>query len=384
MTDSVENTEIEGRKEAAFRVDFSPIPRVAATAEGYLRGEAVVTRTGVFTYRNNDGSVRRELRHPADVFHADSLASLKMIPLTVDHPTQGLVTAENSESLSVGMTGENSRVDNSEIIAPFTVTHKRGIAAVKAGKKELSLGYSLDLVREDGVYNGEAYTHRQTNIKYNHLAIVDNARAGRTARINMDGFAVQDSQTANEDVTMTEKTLAKVNLDGLVYEASPEVARALEKAQADLAKVRTDSENEKAELQRNADKLQARVDEMQADVEKHKALNTDEAIGARVTAKLALIEKAKRIINKDSGDLTRLSDRSVMVEAIQHRHPDIKLDGKSDDYIQARFDSIVDSLPDECAANQRQATGVKPGATVNADSVEETRSALENMYKGAK
>mgnify|MGYP000088398843 FL=1 len=38
------------------------------TDEGFLKTTAITTRTGVFTYKNLDGSLRKELRHPDDVF----------------------------------------------------------------------------------------------------------------------------------------------------------------------------------------------------------------------------------------------------------------------------------------------------------------------------
>ena len=42
----------------------------------------------------------------------------------------------------------------------------------------MSLGYNLDLIEEPGEWNGEKYDAIQTNIRINHLAIVDKARAG--------------------------------------------------------------------------------------------------------------------------------------------------------------------------------------------------------------
>ena len=69
------------------------------TDEGYIRAHAVVTRTGVFLYKNADGSTRRELRHPDDVWNEDSIATMDLIPVTNGHPSEKLVTAENSKRL---------------------------------------------------------------------------------------------------------------------------------------------------------------------------------------------------------------------------------------------------------------------------------------------
>lgn len=68
----------------------------------------------------------------------------------------------------------------------FIYFNKDAIEAIKRGKQELSLGYTLDVIEELGIYNGEKYTHRQKNVDYNHLALVNQGRAGRTARVNLD------------------------------------------------------------------------------------------------------------------------------------------------------------------------------------------------------
>jgi hypothetical protein len=42
-----------------IRFDSVRLPKMTKTKEGYLRGEAVVSRTGVFKYRNADGCAPR-------------------------------------------------------------------------------------------------------------------------------------------------------------------------------------------------------------------------------------------------------------------------------------------------------------------------------------
>lgn len=77
------------------------------TEEGFIKARAIVTRTGVFLYKNADGTIRKELRHPDDVWQLDSLESMKMIPIVNGHPTERLVTSENAKRLSIGFTGGN-------------------------------------------------------------------------------------------------------------------------------------------------------------------------------------------------------------------------------------------------------------------------------------
>ncbi len=48
---------------------------------------------------------------------------------------------------------------------------------------ELSPGYTAKYVEEHGEYNGEKYDFMQEDIKYNHLAIVENGRSGKDVKI---------------------------------------------------------------------------------------------------------------------------------------------------------------------------------------------------------
>ncbi|MEM3318763.1 MAG: DUF2213 domain-containing protein, partial [Thermoplasmatales archaeon] len=146
--------------------------------EGYIKANAIVTRTGIFIYQNQDGSIRKELRHPTHVWEDQSLESLKMIPITNGHPKERMVTPENFKKLAIGYTGETIKKDDENILANLVITDQEGIdAVIKNGRKELSLGYLVDLDETPGVYEGEKYDAMQTNIRYNHLAIVDKARA---------------------------------------------------------------------------------------------------------------------------------------------------------------------------------------------------------------
>jgi hypothetical protein len=210
---------------------------------------------------------------------------------------------------------------------PLTVTHKDGIEAINQGKQELSLGYTLELVQEDGVYEGENYTHRQTDIVYNHLAIVSQARAGRAARLNLDGVSVQP---VNEETTMK-----KVNIDGIEYDAAPEVANALTKAQT-----------RSGELQTALDKTQANLDqanEKAAGLQKQ--LEEAPKLADLVEKRLGLVTKAARIDGTKAEALLKLdSDRAIMEAALKAAVPSIVLEGKSDDYVSARFDAVLEGL----------------------------------------
>lgn len=314
-----------------IRVDKIVIPKLTVTKEGYLRGDAIVTRTGVFKYMNADGTTRLELRHPDDILKQDSLDTLKSIPVTNDHPKE-LVTTDNVDKLLVGMTGETVKLDGNSILATLTITHKDAINIVNKGKQELSLGYKVDVIEEDGEYEGEKYTHRQTNVDYNHLAIVEVARAGRSARINLDGALIQvDNLIDKEDSYMIEKD----------KETEVETAAQKESDETLAEEKESDKETKKDAEEVKLDKALALIDQLKAENIKLKSINIDSIIAEKVIARISLLDKVSKVIKLDT-EMSLKSDRMIMETVITNFDHDIKLDEKSDAYIEGRFDAIIE------------------------------------------
>lgn len=317
-----------------LRFDKVFIPKVENTPEGFLQGEAIVTRLGVFKYFNADGSERLELRHPDDVLHPDSLATLRSKPITEDHPNV-MVTSENVDSFMVGLTGEDVKVDENLISTSLTITHKKAITAINNGKREFSLGYTLDTIPEEGVYNNEKYTYRQTNIRYNHLALVDAGRAGRAARINFDSVDFQnilfqgDELTNEKGSNMTTKE--KINKDDLTKE------------------IQVDSEAN-LDVQIRFDKMQASIDHLRTENAELKAARVDSIINERVEQRFNILNKASKVINIDN--LSDKSDREIMEAVILAKDVNLDVAEKHNAYVEGRFDAIVESVGDESIAQQ--------------------------------
>lgn len=82
----------------------------ARTDEGFLKGRAVVKNVGVFLYQDGKGGIRRELRLPEEIFAPASVDSLKLKPITINHPSEE-VTSENVRKYQVGSTGGNPSAD---------------------------------------------------------------------------------------------------------------------------------------------------------------------------------------------------------------------------------------------------------------------------------
>jgi hypothetical protein len=174
---------------SSYRYDAGQLGKARLDHTGNLIVNGTLTRTGVFEYRRADGSVRRELRHPDEVFSEASLESAVQAPVTLGHPPKP-VTPDTFRNYAVGNTGDTVKTDGQTLSAMLTIRDAGAIAAVlgKGGKpvRELSCGYTADVIEEPGSWNGERYDLRQVNIRYNHVAIVQRGRAGRVARLHID------------------------------------------------------------------------------------------------------------------------------------------------------------------------------------------------------
>lgn len=358
----------------SIRFDKSQMSNVTKTPEGFLKVAAPVSRTGIFKYTNLDGTTRKELRTPEEVFKADSLASLHMKPVTNDHP-QGLVSPADVKRLAVGSLGETvTRVvaDGQDIVqATFIVNDAAAVKMIEDGKRGLSLGYSCDLIPAPAgaLFNGDSYDFIQTNIQYNHLAIVNEGRAGAVARINMDGNEeyVEDQKTPTQEVPM----LVKVKIDGIEYDAAQEVANALsrtttraDEAEAKIVAVKADLD--KAAAERDAQKERA-----------DKADAKDNT--AEVQARIALLRKAESHVSEDvKANLDSMSELEIKKAVIVALSPEVKLDAATPEYIAARFDVSLEIAAnkkpaDDSGSHQRQV--VKTPA-VNKDSEDDTDPAV--------
>ena len=74
------------------RIDSISIDGTYYTEEGYLVDHPIVTTCGIFEYKNEDGSTRRELRLPEEVFAKESLESYKGQPIIITHDAGEVVT----------------------------------------------------------------------------------------------------------------------------------------------------------------------------------------------------------------------------------------------------------------------------------------------------
>lgn len=308
------------------------------TDEGFIRDSPVIGRTGILKYRNPDGTTRNEYRPPEEAFNADSLATLNGKPITVGH--HGMVNDKNwNRSAPVGTVMGAGKEDGNNIRADVVIYN------LPTNARELSCGYTCDLDMTPGTApDGQHYDAIQRNIKYNHLAIVNRARAGSVARLNMDGDEIFEEEKENNN-------MAKIRLDsGIEYEAAPEVIVAYEKAQTDLK-----------ENQTKMDSLQAKYDTLLAESEKVKKEHEDELKKAKETFDEAVKSRVEMLATAKKFEIEKadeMSDKDIKTAIIKKVHGDsLNIDGKSDEYINACFDMAKDKeiKHEDSLAQQRKA-----------------------------
>ncbi len=263
------------------RLDSIPLNQTYYTAEGYLVDRPVVTSTGIFEYIEANGSKRRELRLPEDVFDPESLKSYRGKPIIITHEA-GLITKDNVGEEEIGTIMSEGYRSGEDVRAEVIIHDTDKMKA--AGLKALSLGYNLDLEETPGMWNGQHYDAIQRNIRINHLALVADARAGERARLNIDSRDAKNSKgaqgmkktrkTTHGDSILTDEELAKAIEDYKKRRAQSAVAKEdADEPEKEVPVVSAEPENvpEKAEpkpdAEDDADAITSKVEAVKANKE---------------------------------------------------------------------------------------------------------------------
>lgn len=326
------------------RLDYGTLGKVRRTPQGGVIAPARLTRTGVFRYLNHDGTERRELRLPEEVFKADSLATLADAPVTDGHPAEP-VTTKNFSKFSRGHMRGDAKADGKFVAAELTLQDADLIAKVERGDlREVSCGYTCRLEYTSGEYEGERYDAIQRDIEHNHIALVHKGRAGREVSLRLDAAEQVDSSESgsrrHDAGDERKQPMAVYRIDGVDYEVgSPQFLQALEKRSARI-------DGELVEVKAKAEKLEGERDglktKLDASEKALKAATDPAAIAAAVKARVDL-EQDARAIGGDEMKLDGLTDREVMVKAIKHVDADFEPGERSDDYIRGRFETLAET-----------------------------------------
>lgn len=384
------------------RFDSIPLSETYFTPEGYLIDNPILTRVGIFEYHNPDGTIRRELRLPEEVFATESLASYKGKPVILTHEA-GLVDVDNVQQEHIGTILSEGMQDGENVRAQIVI---HDAESLDYGLRELSLGYTQTPEETPGVWNGQHYDAIQRNIQINHLALVEKARAGEQARLNIDG----EEQGGNQMSKARKDGLTPEEIATLVAEYKQRQAQRMENAnsnkdneeEAASSDEQTEDEGEETnpvqEVKDRRDRrdsfgdcetmdeangviaqqdedienllgyiaqLQAKIDFDEAEEESHadeeenqgSEEHTDEeenqenplkmdsakydAVDAYINQKIELIRLADKLNMDGIDSMKPLEAKKAIIRKV---HPNIRLDKKDSAYINAMFDITKESV----------------------------------------
>lgn len=415
-----------------YRFDNIKMDETYYTEEGFLIDHPIVTTVGIFEYMNPNGTIRRELRLPEEVFAPASLESYEGKPIIITH-NAGVVTKENVESEIIGTILSKGYKDGDSVRAKIVIHDTDKMK--ESGLRELSLGYNLTLDETPGEWNGHPYDAIQRNIEINHLALVSAARAGEKARLNIDGKEIltggpemeqnktdgvlspEELEKAIAEFLAKKKATESVSNDGDngAEETLPAIDGDDDTAvnndpQTDEDDViqsvkdrrdRRDAEDEPAtkeaameviaqqdsdidELLKIIEKLKAQNDfnaanadcddptkqdcddtKTDGDESKSENLNLDSAAVDRLVAKKLDVVRVADKLNLDGVEAMSIKDGKKTI--IKSVFPEMRLDGKSDDYIDALYDMTKQKVKkSEGTSGQRKQMFNRDSATVAA------------------
>jgi hypothetical protein len=296
-------------RQIKFKIDSKT--KLEKLENGFLKVDSFATRAGIFPYGDGAGGKILEFRSEEEVFSQDSLETLKAVPVTFTHPQEKL-NSDNFKEYSVGMTGENVRKiveDGVSYVGLNLVLTDNDIIDFVLDRRdqgksvELSCGYSASVIPQPGLDEKEGrYDAVQTNIRYNHVSIVEEGRAGENVKIKLDK-AIEKSQKnkprkSKEDKKKMKfiKNLIKTksfNMDAIDVEVSDDAI---------------------APLNALGVKVDEAVTAIKAGEEKNDALTTELE---ETKTKLDEAEKAKADLAKENEELSNLDSERIqkMVKA---------------------------------------------------------------------
>jgi uncharacterized protein len=351
------------------RFDFlGTTHKLETTSQGFVRVDARLTRTGIFTYKQ-DGKTLREFRPSEEVFRADSMKSIAGAPVTDLHPIETgaapFVGPENAKALAIGFAGEEVAADGEFVTARLTITDAKAIAALKDGsRKEISLGYTCDVEHTPGVSSsGERYDAVQRNIVVNHIALGPPGwgRGGPEVALRLDSKdaiqieengqkqgenkTVDDTTPDNKDTsaTATAGTMTTIMLDGTDFDVSEELKAAIlaefEKRDGDKDKSESPSANASA-----SDASSQKLDSLARELARERKLRQDaqnpKMIEARVSQRLKLMNQCQSVLGSDVR-LDGKTDRELKELVIKSVLPDANLSSKASAHLDGMFEGVI-------------------------------------------
>lgn len=296
------------------------------TPQGYIKTTARITKGAVLQYYGHEigltdsraNQIINVHRTLEELSKPETLKSIDGMPLTITHPPDKKVSADDWKDKTVGHV-QNPRVEGNYIVCDVYIQDKSAIELLKDKDiRELSVGYEPADIQE---INGQFY-HK--NIRVNHIAIVAEGRAGSDCRLN-------DSKSKT-GVKMGFKTKKIVNsIKKLLTDSglsTEEINKKIEELMAQLEEVQG---KEDEESKSKAEELQKQIDELKAQLE---ALNDDDpnagddqkdAQIVALTQELEEVKKERDELKARVEELEAEKDKESVINDAKTRFPKVNL-----------------------------------------------------------
>ena len=302
------------------------------TPQGYIKTTAKITKGAILQYYgheigltdNRANQIVNVNRTLEELSKPETLKSIDGMPLTITHPPDKKVSADDWKDKTVGHV-QNPRVEGNYIVCDVYIQDKSAIELLKDKDiRELSVGYEPADIQET---NGQFY---HINIRVNHIAIVAEGRAGSDCRLN-------DSKSKGVKMKLKAKRKGIVDaLKKLLTDSdlsAEEINKKIDELVAELEEVQG---KEDEESKSKAEELQKQIDELKAQLE---ALNDDDpnagddqkdAQIAALTQELEEVKKERDELKARVEELEAEKDKESVINDAKARFPKVKLnDAKS-------------------------------------------------------
>ncbi len=182
-----------------------------------------VTREQVAPYRGSEIPHYRELgfdgdeiymgyRPASELSKPETIQSLNGIPIQFEHHID--YAAAPAKETRIGSTGTDAKWDPPFLTNSLHIQDKQAIDRIIDGSmKELSLSYRYDPVKKHGTFDGQDYDFVMTNISCNHLALVEEGRAGRDVCVCDAQIKLKEGEQMSDPIEKAEVNLAQAIID---------------------------------------------------------------------------------------------------------------------------------------------------------------------------
>jgi len=275
-----------------------------------------LTKVGVFPYLGaqisdelEPNKVYQVYRPEEELKDPETIESFKLLPWTDEHAMLG---SKNERLLPAekkgvhGVIGENVHFEDGYLKANIKIFSETLGELIKKGKKELSIGYWCLYDLKPGIFNGQRYDAIQKQIRGNHLALVEEGRAGPEVSVldhfkfTLDemGLKMENEIEKEKEVEVVKDELSLESLDKRITELMDMMKKGKDESYGEAKKEdpsinmspNLDNEKEEEEDEKKGD-MEKPLDEKKPEIE---APHKKESMDAKFSMKSLLNEISQR------------------------------------------------------------------------------------------